>query len=147
MINHIVIGTDGSETADRAVEQAVELARRFGANLAVVSAYKPVSATKQREVAGEHLPGDLRHGVGPRDQVNLVIAAAAEKAAAVGVDVQPVAIEGDAVTAILDTAEKLNADLIVVGNKGMSGARRMLGSVPNNISHNAPCSVFIVNTA
>lgn len=147
MISQIVIGTDGSETADKAVEQAIELASRFEAKLVVVSAYKPVSTAKQREAAGVDLPGDIRHGVGPRDAVNLILAEVTEKAAAAGVTVQPVAAEGDAVDAILDTAEKLKADLIVVGNKGMAGARRMLGSVPNNISHSAHCSVLIVNTA
>ncbi len=55
--------------------------------------------------------------------------------------------EGDPADAILEVAEQTDADLIVVGNKGMTGARRfLLGSVPNKISHHAPCSVYIVRT-
>jgi nucleotide-binding universal stress UspA family protein len=62
-------------------------------------------------------------------------------------DVQTHASEGDPADAILDVAEEIKADLIVVGNKGMTGARRfLLGSVPNNVSHHAPCSVIIVKT-
>ena len=65
--------------------------------------------------------------------------------ASVGVEVYP--REGDPADAILDVAEEQEADLIVVGNKGMTGARRfLLGSVPNKISHHAPCSVLIIRT-
>ena len=62
-------------------------------------------------------------------------------------EVQTHAREGDPADAILDVAEEVKADLIVVGNKGMTGARRfLLGSVPNKVSHHAPCSVIIVRT-
>ena len=64
-----------------------------------------------------------------------------------GVNVETYARQGDPADAILDVAEEQNADLIVVGNKGMTGAKRfLLGSVPNKISHHAPCSVLIVRT-
>ena len=67
--------------------------------------------------------------------------------AAPGVEVETFAREGDPADAILDVAEERDADLIVVGNKGMTGARRfLLGSVPNKVSHHAPCSVLIVRT-
>ena len=147
MIERIVVGTDGSDTASKAVAQAIALAEKFDAELVVVSAYKPTSETRQREAAGVHVPGDLKDAVGPRDEVKLVLAQAGEQAGHSGVKIQPIAFEGDPVSALLDSAEKLRADLIVVGNKGMTGARRMLGSVPNNVSHAAPCSVLIVNTA
>ena len=55
--------------------------------------------------------------------------------------------QGDSADAILDVAEEREADLIVVGNKGMTGAKRfLLGSVPNQVSHHAPCSVMIIRT-
>ncbi len=62
-------------------------------------------------------------------------------------NVEVFARQGDAADAILDVAEELDADLIVIGNKGMTGADRfLLGSVPNKVSHYAPCSVLIVRT-
>ena len=65
----------------------------------------------------------------------------------VGTDGSDTAREGEPADAILDVAEEINADLIVVGNKGMTGARRfLLGSVPNKVSHHAPSSVIIVRT-
>jgi nucleotide-binding universal stress UspA family protein len=73
---------------------------------------------------------------------------AAERADAEGVRVTEHAREGDAADAILDVAEELGADLIVVGNKGMTGAKRfLLGSVPNKVSHHAPCAVMIIRTS
>jgi nucleotide-binding universal stress UspA family protein len=146
MLKNIVVGTDGSSSADRAIDHAISLAKAFGATLTVVSAYKPVSGQQQREVAGEHLPGDLRHGVGPRDEVNQILDAAKAKAAEAGVEASVLPAEGDPVTALLDASKSAGADLIVVGNRGMQGARRVLGSVPNNISHHAECDVYIAQT-
>jgi nucleotide-binding universal stress UspA family protein len=61
--------------------------------------------------------------------------------------VETFARQGDAADAILDVAEEQRSELIVVGNKGMTGAKRfLLGSVPNKVSHHAPCSVLIVRT-
>lgn len=146
MFTRIVVGTDGSETAQGAVDQAIELARLFGAQLNIVSAYQPVSG---RRVQGEQLeaPADVQHEIGPREDVNLVLEAAAAAARKEGIEVQTHPVEADPADAILNVAEKVKADLIVVGNKGMTGARRyLLGSVPNNVSHHAPCSVIIVRT-
>jgi len=146
VFTHIVVGTDGSETAGQAVQQAVELAKLSNGELSIVSAYEPVS--KQR-VAGEQkdAPADVQHEINPREDVNIVLDAAASSAKANGIDVQTHAVEGNPADAILSVAEKTGADLIVVGNKGMTGARRfLLGSVPNNVSHHAPCSVIIVRT-
>src|SRR5262249_61623305 len=85
----------------------------------------------------EGAPADIAHEIGPREAVNLVLDAAAAKARAAGVgDVTTHPVEGDPADAILNVAEEVKADLIVVGNKGMTGARRyILGSVPNNVSH------------
>ena len=146
-MNTIVVGTDGSETAEKAVEHALKMAGAFGSKVVVVSAFKPVSGQRQREAAGEHLPGDLRHGVGERDDVNLTLDSVKARGAEAGVEVEGRALEGDPVTALLDTADSVKADVIVVGNRGMQGARRILGSVPNNVSHQANCDVYIVQTA
>jgi nucleotide-binding universal stress UspA family protein len=142
----IVVGTDGSDTASEAVRQAVELAKSLGANLDVVSAFEPVPRERLREESSE-IPGDVAYSVGPREDVNQVLEAAAGPAREQGVEVNTHAREGDPADAILDVAEETNADLVIVGNKGMTGARRfLLGSVPNKISHHAPCSVLIVRT-
>ncbi len=146
MFTRIVVGTDGSETAAEAVRQAVDLAKLAGATLSIVSAYAPVPS---RRVQGEQsaAPADVQYEIGPREDVNLVLDAAAASARKDGIEVQTHPVEADPAEAILSVAEETKADLIVVGNKGMTGARRfLLGSVPNNISHHAPCSVMVVRT-
>jgi nucleotide-binding universal stress UspA family protein len=124
----------------------VDLAKLAGAQLSIVSAFAPVS---KRRVEGEQIeaPADVQHEIGPREDVNLVLEAAAAEARKEGIEVQTHPVEADPAEAILNVAEQTKADLIVVGNKGMTGARRyLLGSVPNNVSHHAPCSVIIVRT-
>jgi nucleotide-binding universal stress UspA family protein len=146
VFTRIVVGTDGSETAAEAVRQAIDLAKMSGATLSIVSAFEPVS---KRRVEGEKLdaPADVQYEINPREDVNLVLDTAAAAARKEGVEVQTHPVEDDPADAILNVAEESNADLIVVGNKGMAGARRfLLGSVPNNVSHHAPCSVIIVRT-
>jgi nucleotide-binding universal stress UspA family protein len=146
LFERIVVGTDGSDSASEAVRQATELASLTGAKVDVVSAYEPVSRERLREEAGE-IPGDVAHAVGPREDVNVVLEAAAGPARERGVEVTTHPREGDPADAILSVAEETGADLVMVGNKGMTGARRfLLGSVPNKISHHAPCGVFIVHT-
>ena len=146
MFTRIVVGTDGSDTAAEAVRQAVDLAKLAGAQLSIVSAYEPVSK-RRLESEQQAAPADVQYEIGPREDVNLVLDAAAAAAKKEGVDVQTHPVEGGPSDAILNVAEETNADLIVVGNKGMTGARRfVLGSVPNNVSHHAPCSVIIVRT-
>ncbi|MCW2953225.1 MAG: UspA domain protein [Conexibacter sp.] len=147
MFGSIVVGTDGSETAREAVRQAIELARLAGATLEVVSAYEPVSGQRLREEAAE-APRDLQWSISPREDVDATLAEVASKARQSGVEmVRTFARQGDPADAILDVAEEQDSDLIVVGNKGMTGARRfLLGSVPNKVSHHAPCSVLIIRT-
>jgi nucleotide-binding universal stress UspA family protein len=146
LFERIVVGTDGSDTAAEAVRQATELAKATEAKLEVVSAFDPVPADRLREEQAE-VPGDIAHAVGPTEDVNVVLEAAAGGAKQAGVEVQTHAREGDPADAILDVAEETKADLIVVGNKGMTGAARfLLGSVPNKVSHHAPCGVYIVRT-
>ncbi len=147
MFTSILIGTDGSETAHSALRRAIELAAGLRGRLLIVSAYEPVSDPRLR---GEQVmaPKDAQWAINPHDDVLALLAAARSEALDGGVaDVETFARVGDAADAIVDVAEEQSCDLIVVGNKGMTGAKRfLLGSVPNKVSHHAPCSVLIVRT-
>jgi len=146
MFGSIVVGTDGSNTASEAVRQAAELASRVGAKLYLVSAYEPVPEGRLRDER-QQVPQDLQWMVNPREDVETTLEQGAENVSGAGVEVETMAREGDPADAILDVAEETGADLIVVGNKGMTGAKRfLLGSVPNKVSHHAPCSVLIIRT-
>ena len=145
MFGSIVVGTDGSDTATQAVRQAIELARAVGARIELVSAYEPVSDARLREEIV--VPEDLHWMINPREDVLATLEAAAAEVRAAGVEVEVFARQGDPADAILDVAEERGSALIVVGNKGTSGAKRfLLGSVPNKVSHHAPCSVLIIRT-
>jgi len=90
----------------------------------------------------------VQWAINPRQDVETLLSAAADIARAAGVSVNTHARQGDPADAILDVAEEREADLVIVGNKGMTGAKRfLLGSVPNKVSHHAPCSVLIVRTS
>jgi nucleotide-binding universal stress UspA family protein len=147
MFASILVGTDGSDTATTAVRYAIDLARELGARLQIVSAYEPVSDQRLRSVRVE-VPEDLQWMVNPREDVLAMLQTASQEAQAAGLEqVETFARQGDAADAILDVAEEQRSDLIVVGNRGMTGAKRfLLGSVPNKVSHHAPCSVLIVRT-
>ena len=146
MFKSIVVGTDGSETATEAVRQAIDLAKQVGARIELVSAYEPVSEGRLREERQE-VPEDVQWMVNPREDVEATLREAKETVEEAGVDVETYSRRGDPADAILDVAEERSADLIVVGNKGMTGAKRfLLGSVPNKVSHHAPCSVLIIRT-
>jgi nucleotide-binding universal stress UspA family protein len=146
MFQTIVVGTDGSDTAGQAVAQATELAGAVGAKLLIVSAYEPVSDARLRD-EGRQVPADMQWMVNPREEVDATLQDAASGAIEGGVTVETYARQGDPADAILDVAEEQGADLVVVGNKGMTGAKRfLLGSVPNKVSHHAPCSVLIIRT-
>jgi nucleotide-binding universal stress UspA family protein len=138
----IVIGTDGSSRADRALDEAIDLAKSEGARLRIITAYsdsQPIRAPIRSSARAEMV--DLRR------VAEQVVSRAARKASARGVEVDYDAYEGDPADVILDAAREYGADLIVVGNKGMTGATRyLLGSVPNKVSHHAPCSVMVVRT-
>ena len=147
MIRSILVGTDGSATAATAVAEAIELARAVGAELRVVSAYEPVPQAVLREQALS-APRDVAWTITAREDVDATLAQAREAAQSAGLEAQTFARQGDPADAILDVAEETGADLIVIGNKGMTGAKRfLLGSVPNKVSHHAPCSVLIIRTS
>ena len=146
MFETIVVGTDGSETAEEAVRQAAALARTCGdrTRIHLVTAYKPIDSMI---VGSDVIPSGLAGVVDPRGEARAVADEAADKIRAEGVEVETYVWPGDAASAIIDVAATARADLIVVGSRGMSGAARfLLGSVPNRVSHHAPCNVMIVRT-
>jgi nucleotide-binding universal stress UspA family protein len=146
LIQKIVVGTDGSDTAAQAVIQAGELAEKLGASLVIVSAFDPVS-TARLEKERADAPADVEWTINEREDVDAMLSQISAPMEERNIDVKIAARQGNPADAILDVAEEEGADLIVVGNKGMAGARRfLLGSVPNKISHHAPCSVLIVRT-
>jgi len=140
MFSTVVVGTDGSDTATEAVRRAIEIAKLYGATLHIVTAYKakPVRAAAVHE--------EFRERLGPGAAADAVLEDQCARARAAGVEVQGHAGTGDPAQAIVGVAEEEKADLVVVGNKGMAGVRRVLGSVPNSVAHQAPCSVMIVQT-
>jgi nucleotide-binding universal stress UspA family protein len=144
---NVVVGTDGSETAERAVTHAAQLAGAFGARLTVVTAFAPGTGLSDRE--REEVPEDLRWMVTDAGDAEDLAGRARQIAKDAGVkDVRTRVAPGDPAAALIDVAEDTLADVIVVGSKGMSGATRfVLGSVPNKVSHHAPCDVMIVHTA
>jgi nucleotide-binding universal stress UspA family protein len=146
LFGSIVVGTDGSDTATEAVRQAVDMAKALGATLELVSAYAPVSEQRLRQERRD-APQEVQWAINPRQEVEASLTDAADVAGEAGVVANKHARQGDPSDAILDVAEEQNADLIIVGNKGMTGAKRfLLGSVPDKVSHHAPCSVLIIRT-
>jgi nucleotide-binding universal stress UspA family protein len=144
MFSSIVVGTDGSETADRALTRAFDMARLTGARLHVVSAYAPTPA---RLTGGAPTTEAAEWSVGPDFEVQAVLDRAEGRARGEDVEIEVHALKGDPADAIIAIAAETDADLIVLGSRGMQGARRVLGSVPNKVSHRAPCDVLIVQTA
>ena len=142
----VLVGTDGSATAELAVRHASELARAFGARLTIVTAF---SDTGERERVGADVPDDLRWMITDAAGADERAASGRVIAAEVGVkDVHCRVARGDPAEALVDTANDVGADLIVVGSRGMTSASRfIMGSVPNKVSHHAPCDVIIVRTA
>ena len=142
MFKTIVVGADDSPTAAQAVGVAMDLAKLCGAELHIVTAYKPERARAPRT---EGMPEEVRYAlsVHPADRLLGELEALARAASLDPVVHAAAAEPADALTSI---AAREHADLIVVGNKGMKGVRRALGSVPNDVAHRAPCSVLIVDT-
>ena len=145
MYRSIVVGTDGSEGAAIAVGVAAQLAKFSGATLHLAT----VGGAATSAMLGDPLAGAAAMSVAAdetRDELAAIVEKAAEPAQAMGVTVATHALVGSAAQALCDLAERVGADLLVVGNRGMKGGRRFLGSVPNTVSHHAPCSVLIVDT-
>ena len=144
---HILVGTDGSDTATEAVRHAARLAAATDATLTIVTGYTPDPGGVAR--AQEEAPEDIKWRITESAVAEEKVEAARREALAAGVgDVQWRTGAGDPAGVLLDAAAAVGADVIVVGSKGMASATRfLLGSVPNKVSHHAPCDVLIVHTA
>jgi nucleotide-binding universal stress UspA family protein len=150
MFKTIVVGTDGSEGAARAVLAAADVAAGSSeAVLHIVSVQKPMaaSAIASAEVAAAApVSAELDWEDDARRRLENALGEAAGKIGRPGLTIETHARFGAPAEVLCDMAAHLQADLIVVGNRGMKGGRRFLGSVPNTVSHHAPCSVLIVDT-
>jgi nucleotide-binding universal stress UspA family protein len=140
MFASVVVGVDASQTAGEAFRYALELVKESGGTLHIVTAYKGSTVTP-----GE-LPDEFIDAAGTGSQASALLDDLASRSRAVGVTVVTHVQRLDPADAIVAVAEEQGADLIVVGNKGMKGVRRVLGSVPNDVAHRAPCSTLIVQT-
>ena len=152
MYKSIVVGTDLSETAQQAVQNAAAIAKAFGATLHIATVFKPamtstVAASSLEAMAygGAEFLQEAESKIA--DEVESALGRLAKELTNDGVNVKTHGMAGDPADALVDIAEDVKADLIVVGNRGMGGVKRfVLGSVPNKISHHSPCSVLIVHT-
>jgi nucleotide-binding universal stress UspA family protein len=139
----IVVGTDGSETAQRAVAEAMMLGKALGAELHLVSAYEPLRGVR---IADAPKAAAKAWAVAPDAKVQALVEEAAAGIRMSGVPVRSHMLTGDPADALLEIAEQEKAELIVVGSHGMHGVTRVFGSVPSKVSHHAHCSVLIVCT-
>lgn len=138
----IIVGTDGSETAARAVDHASALASAHGSRLVVVTAFQPSD-----EPPDDRIPADVRWQVTDANEADRRVSDARRQAAEAGVSdvvVQPV--PGDPPDVLIQAAEDFNADLLVVGSIGLTGVARILGSVAAAVLHHAPCDVLVAQT-
>jgi nucleotide-binding universal stress UspA family protein len=118
----VLVGSDGSERAARAVDRAVDVATALGASLTI-------------------------GGVGDPVALEAELAALADAHAGAALSIETRVVSGQPATALIDVAREGDYDLLVVGNKGMTGLERLrLGAVPNKVSHHLPCSMLIVRT-
>lgn len=144
--SRIVVGVDGSGTASHALQEAARLAEAQGAELLIVSAYEPPDPKQVARWQSES-PGEMSWKFTGTALVEEVLKKAEKDATKILPKVRTVYQEGDPAESLIEVAESEEADLIVVGNKGMAGAKRfLLGSVPNKVSHHAPCDVIIIKT-
>src|SRR5579864_6950361 len=144
---NVVVGTDGSETAELAVRHAAELAKMFGARLTVVTAYasRPDEEAKRLQQA----PEDVRWAITDATIADERARRARTIAHDAGAENVVLRVDsGDPAALLIHAADDSGGDVIVLGSKGMTSAKRfVLGSVPNKVSHHAPCDVVIVHTA
>ncbi len=143
MFSVIVVGTDGSARAGIAVREAFALAKMTGAKVHAVHAVHPAANTGFSDVPGSAQSASA----GLRDHADQVGTQLMAEAARHGVPTEVHNPDGDPADALITIAQAVDADLVVVGNRGMAGVKRfVLGSVPNKVSHQCPCSLLIVDT-
>jgi nucleotide-binding universal stress UspA family protein len=138
MISTVAVGTDGSETAEEAVGQAADIARRYGAKLVLLSAFPAPGGF----VAYAGI--ELEWASSSQAQVKKVLERTQTDLSQDGIECETLSAEGDPADVLVRLAEECGADLLVIGNKGMK--RRVLGSVPNTVTHKAKCTVMVVKT-
>jgi nucleotide-binding universal stress UspA family protein len=143
MVNTVAVGTDGSDTAAKAVEFALDLAGKYDAKIVFLSAYRPVSEDRLKRESRD-APEDIQWQINPAEDVEPALRDAEDEARERGLECTSEAREGDPSKVLVDLAEKHDVDILVIGNKGMQ--RKLLGSVPNTVSHKAGCHVLIVKT-
>ena len=140
----IVVGTDGSDRAAVAVTQAIALAKITGATLHVVHAVRPVARAGSTNDFAAVAVGEANMMFDRGDYIGAQVLA---EAAREGVSAEMHSAQGDPADALIAVGKSCKADLVVVGNRGMTGFKRLvLGSVPNKLSHHCPCSLLIVST-
>ena len=138
MFATVAAGTDGSATAAEAVKVAAEIARRFEANLVLLSAFREFGAAA--DPAGD----ESQWAFSPAARMREILARQEEEMRRAGIDCRTLIDEGDPADVLVRLAEECRADVLVIGNRGMQ--RRVLGSVPNTVTHRAPCAVLVVKT-
>jgi nucleotide-binding universal stress UspA family protein len=123
MPKKVLVGTDGSATAAKAVDRAVDVAKASGARLTILS-------------------------VGPPEIATQIVEREAVRHAGSGVTLETAVIAGEPTAAIVEAARAGGYDLLVIGNRGMTGIARVLrlGSVPNKVMHRLPCNLLVVKT-
>lgn len=142
-IDTVAVGTDGSDTATKAVEFALEMADKFGSRVVFISSYHPVSESRLRHEQKD-APEEIQWAINPAEDVEDALRTVEALADERGLKWTSEAREGDPADVLVDLAEEHGADVLVIGNKGMH--RRVIGSVPNSVTHKAKCSVMVVKT-
>ena len=140
MFSTIAVGTDGSATASEAVRAAAEIARRFEAGLVLLSAYRE-SGEAVTDPGGD----EEQWAFNPVARLREILARTEADLKREGIAVSTLIDDGQPADVLIRLAEECGADLLVIGNRGMQ--RRMLGSVPNTVTHRAPCAVLVVKTS
>ena len=141
MISTVAVGTDGSDTASEAVAAAAEIARRFDAKLVLLSASSS-SGSPPRNLSGS--AAEIQWASSPASRLGEQLGRTQAELRAQGLECTCMIEEGEPGEVLVALAERCDADLLVIGNKGMQ--RRVLGSVPNTVTHKAGCSVYVVKT-
>jgi nucleotide-binding universal stress UspA family protein len=141
MITTVAVGTDGSATASEAVKAAAEMARRYEAKLVLLSAFSD-SGAAPRDLSGSSR--EIQWSFSPVARLTEQLEQTEDELRRDGLDCNTLLEEGDPAEVLVRLAERCGADVLVIGNKGMQ--RRVLGSVPNSVTHKAGCSVLVVKT-
>ena len=143
MIATVAVGTDGSGTAEKAVLSALDLAERFEARIVFISAYSPVDEARLRHEKRD-APEDVQWTINPEEDVDATLRECEELAEQRGLRWASEAAQGDPAEVLVQLADRHDVDVLVIGNRGMH--RRVLGSVPNTVTHTAHCTVYLVKT-